>query len=90
MKKQDLRSRFFVELGLALVCAVFAILTVAWQDWLEIVFKIDPDNHSGALEWLIVAVAFALAITFSIASRREWRMVTRRPTEAATRGSDAQ
>jgi hypothetical protein len=73
MWKQHLRRRFFVEVGLAVVCAVLAVLTVVWRDWLEIVFKVDPDNHSGTWEWIIVVVACALAITFSIASRREWR-----------------
>jgi hypothetical protein len=72
--RKHLRPRFFVEAGLAVLSTVLAVVTAVWPDWLEIVFNIDPDGHSGAWEWLIVVMAAALAVTFSIASRREWRM----------------
>jgi len=62
-----------VEAGLGLASTVFALLTLAWRDWVEIVFKVDPDHHSGSLEWIVVAVAVAVtAITFA-AVRIEWR-----------------
>jgi hypothetical protein len=62
-----------VELGLGLASTLFAILTLAWKDWVEIVFKVDPDHHSGSLEWTIVAVAVAVTVIAVAAARFEWR-----------------
>ena len=71
-----LSARFWVELGLALASTVFALLTLAWKDWIEIVFKVDPDHHSGSLEWVIVAVAVAVTVITLAAARIEWRTAT--------------
>jgi hypothetical protein len=68
-----LGSRFWVELGLGLASTLFAVLTLAWKDWVEIVFKVDPDHHSGSLEWTIVAVAVAATVIALAAARVEWR-----------------
>jgi hypothetical protein len=68
-----LNGRFWVELGLGLASTVFAVLTLAWRDWVEIVFKVDPDHHSGSLEWTIVAVAVAVTVIAFAAARFEWR-----------------
>jgi hypothetical protein len=62
-----------VELGLGLASTLFAILTLAWKDWVEIVFKVDPDHHSGSLEWTIVAIAVAVTVIALAAARFEWR-----------------
>jgi hypothetical protein len=68
-----LSGRFWVELGLGLASTVFAVLTLAWKDWVEILFKVDPDHHSGSLEWTIVAVAVAVTVIALAAARFEWR-----------------
>jgi hypothetical protein len=68
-----LNRRFWAELGLGLASTVFAVLTLAWRDWVEIVFKVDPDHHSGSLEWTIVAVAVAVTVIAFAAARFEWR-----------------
>ena len=68
-----LTGRFWVEAGLGLASTVFALLTLAWKDWVEIVFKVDPDHHSGSLEWIIVAVAVAVTVITFAAARIEWR-----------------
>src|SRR5713101_4167516 len=57
-----LRSRFWAEIGLGLASALFAVLTLLWRDWVEIVFRVDPDHHSGSLEWTIVAAAVAFTL----------------------------
>jgi len=44
-----------------------------WRDWIEIVFKVDPDHGNGSLEWVIVAGALVFALVFSISAGREWR-----------------
>lgn len=68
-----LNGRFWAELGLGLASTLFAVLTLAWRDWVEIVFKVDPDHHSGSLEWTIVAVAVAVTVIAFAAARFEWR-----------------
>ena len=72
-RPKGLSSRFWVELGLGVASTVFALLTLAWKDWIEIVFKVDPDHHSGSLEWVIVAVAVAITVITFAAARIEWR-----------------
>lgn len=64
---------FWVRLALAAVSAALLALTLLWHDWIEIVFRVDPDHGNGWLEWLIVIAAFSLMVTFSIGARQEWR-----------------
>jgi hypothetical protein len=70
-----LRRRFWVEVLLGLVAVVFAALTALWKDWIEIVFGVDPDHHSGATELLVVAGAGLAALAFAFAARGEYRRV---------------
>jgi hypothetical protein len=69
----DVRRRFWTESLLAAGCALLAVVTTVWHDWIELVFGMDPDHGSGALEWLIVALALAVAVTFGALARAEWR-----------------
>ncbi|HJQ44204.1 MAG TPA: hypothetical protein VJ831_14035 [Jatrophihabitantaceae bacterium] len=69
----SLRRRFWTEVVLASAALLFAVLTLLWKDWIEVVFGIDPDHHSGATEWLIAAVATVAALAFAIAARFEYR-----------------
>jgi hypothetical protein len=62
-----------VEAGLGLASTVFALLTLAGTNWIEILLRIDPDHHSGSLEWIIVAVAVAITVITFAAARIEWR-----------------
>ena len=71
--RRHLRARFWVEAFLAAVSVVFLILTLLWKDWIEIVFGMDPDHHSGSVEWLIVAVSLAVTVIFFVLARLEWR-----------------
>jgi hypothetical protein len=48
-------------------------LTVAWKDWIEAVFGVDPDHHSGSLEWLVVVALFAAAAGLGVSARTVWR-----------------
>lgn len=68
------RSRLYVEAVLVLVSAFLLVLTIVVPDWIEVVFRVDPDAGSGELEWLI-ASGFALStLGFGLAARREWRL----------------
>jgi hypothetical protein len=69
----DAGSRFWVRLALAAMSAALLVVTLAWHDWIEIVFRVDPDHGSGWLEWLIVVLAFGLTLTFGASARQEWR-----------------
>jgi apolipoprotein N-acyltransferase len=64
---------FWLKATLAVVAFLFAVITAVWKDWIEIVFRVDPDHHSGSLEWLIVGLALALAVACGVAARVEWR-----------------
>lgn len=68
-----IRPGFWVRLALAVISAALFIVTLTWSDWIEIVFRVDPDHGSGWLEWAIVVVAFALMLAFLVGVRREWR-----------------
>jgi hypothetical protein len=71
--KRNVRIRFWVEAALATFSGVFFLLTLLWKDWIEIIFGVDPDHHSGSLEWLIVSVALLATIAFAVLARLDWR-----------------
>ena len=69
----DLRKRFWIESAMAGVTGLLSAATVAWHDWIEIIFGVDPDHGNGALEWLFVAAMAAAAVSFAALARAEWR-----------------
>ena len=71
--KQQLRPLFWIEALLALGNAALLVMTVVWKDWIEVVFNVDPDAGSGAVEWGGVAVTLVLTIAFVTFARGEWR-----------------
>ena len=68
-----LRTRFWVETAFGSVVGILAVITVFWREWIEMLFGVDPDGGSGALEWTIVAVLAALAVAFGLVARNELR-----------------
>jgi hypothetical protein len=69
----NLRVRFWVEAGLAALCALLAILTLFTRDWIEALTGFDPDNHNGSFEWMTVAALALVCILLSVAARADWR-----------------
>jgi hypothetical protein len=83
-----MKTRFWIETGLAGVSGLLCLLTLAWKDWIEEIFKVDPDNHSGSVEWLLVAGLCALALLFGGLARRSHRS-SHQPTYSLTEVPDA-
>lgn len=73
MVRRSLRQRFYLEIILGVAGLALFALTLAWNDWIEMVFRVDPDAGNGSLEFfvcfvLLVAAAFSLWV-----ARIEWR-----------------
>ena len=71
--KSIVRTRFWVEIGLALVAAMLAGLTALVPDWIEEITGLDPDAHSGSAEWVVVFGLIAICVALSVAARTELR-----------------
>jgi|SRR3954462_4934090 hypothetical protein len=67
------RLRFWAESSIAGAALCLALLTLVWRDWIEEIFGVDPDNHSGALEWFIVVGLLLVAAALAVTARVEWR-----------------
>jgi hypothetical protein len=64
---------FLFEGALAGAAAVLATVTMFWSDWIELVFRIDPDHQSGSLERALVVTLIFAAVTLTVLARVEWR-----------------
>jgi hypothetical protein len=68
-----LRRRFWSESTLAAVSVGLCLLTLLLSDWVEIIFRVDPDAGTGAFEWMIVALTATIAATSFLLARWEWQ-----------------
>ena len=78
--KPRFRLRFWIEVALGLTSGLLLLLTLVTREWIELLFGVDPDGGSGALEWLIVACLVLLTLAFGAFARREYG----RPARART------
>ncbi len=70
--RKKLRWHFWLETSIAIVTSILFVVTLLQRDWIEIVFGVDPDNHSGTLEWLIIGALLVVTITLFTLARYEW------------------
>ena len=77
--KQQLRPLFWIEAVLALGSIALLSMTVVWKDWIELVFKVDPDAGSGAVEWSVMAVTLLLTVLLLALARSEWHRAATQP-----------
>jgi hypothetical protein len=75
VSKSRHRSRrlLLAEIGLATATGLLTIVTLISREWIEIVFGVDPDQGSGAVEWLVVVVLAVATLIFGLLARNEWR-----------------
>ncbi|MEX1654142.1 MULTISPECIES: hypothetical protein [Streptomyces] len=77
---RNMRLRGRIETVAAGLCGLLFLVTLVRPDWIEEVFGVDPDQHSGVLEWVIVALALGATLTFSLLARGEYRRARRLST----------
>jgi hypothetical protein len=65
--------RFWVESILGFITGIMAAVTLVWHDWIEVIFRVDIDKHSGSGEWLVVLILVLVTVTLAVAARFEWR-----------------
>jgi hypothetical protein len=76
-----LRAR--IEILLAAVAGVLAVVTLVWPMWIESIFAARPDAGSGAAEWLVVSVFAASAVVLALVGVRHYRLAGRPSSESA-------
>ncbi|XUL87150.1 ABC transporter permease [Streptomyces galilaeus] len=70
---RNMRLRGLIEAAAAGLCGLLFLATLIWPDWIEELFGVDPDQHSGAVEWAVVALALCATLVFSLLARGELR-----------------
>ncbi len=78
-----MRARFWIEVLAAVLCGLLAILTLIVEDWIEVLFGVDPDAHSGTAEWLVVALLGAGAVVSALLAGHEWHRTSTFANEEA-------
>jgi hypothetical protein len=71
--KKGLRSRFYPETILSILAGVLFVVTLLNRAWIETVFRVDPDQGQGWVEWMIVVGLLVAAFALGALARYEWR-----------------
>src|SRR4051812_36231104 len=72
-RRPVIRRRFWWEAALATLTGLLLVLTLITPQWIEVLFDVDPDGGSGALEWAVVGALAAVAAGLSLTAWLEWR-----------------
>ena len=60
--RSNFRPLFWIEIGLAAITGLLALITPIFPDWIEFVSGWDPDQHNGSVEWMIVVGLFVVTV----------------------------
>lgn len=71
--KKHLRPIFWLETVLATLTAILLVATFIRNDWIEIVFHVDPDSGNGSFEKLIVGALLVVTLALITLAGLEWR-----------------
>jgi undecaprenyl pyrophosphate phosphatase UppP len=71
--KPTLSVSFWIEAGLAAATGILAVVSIFWQDWIEVLTGFDPDAHDGSVEWMTVIALAIVCAVFSTAAQAERR-----------------
>ncbi|WP_218782562.1 ABC transporter permease [Streptomyces sp. BR123] len=82
-RERPVRPRFWAETVLGSLSALLFLVTLVRRDWIELLFGVEPDAGSGALEWLVVAVTALVAVLCALGARTEWRRAHPAGTQAS-------
>jgi hypothetical protein len=74
--QRNFRRLFWVEISLATITCLLALITPVFPDWIEFVSGWDPDQHDGSVERAIVVRLFAITIAMVALAAIEWRRTT--------------
>jgi hypothetical protein len=77
--KLSFTARFLLESGAFGTSAVLFVLTLVWPSWVELLFRVDPDNGSGRFEWWILLASLIASLWFAALARSEWRRMREHP-----------
>ena len=69
----SLRWRFYLETGAGALTAALFLATALYPDWIEALFRVDPDYGNGSLEWVVVGALLVVTVGLFTLARREWR-----------------
>jgi hypothetical protein len=75
---RGLRGWFYLELVSGIVTSILFVASIFNRAWIEVVFRVDPDNGQGWVEWMIVGALLALTIVLGTLARNEWRRTVAR------------
>jgi hypothetical protein len=69
----QVHRRLRIEIALGVLSAVLFLLTLVTREWIELVFRVDPDHGDGSFEWLIFAATATVALGAALLARADWR-----------------
>lgn len=68
------RARAWLATVFAVVGLGLCALTLVWSEWIELLFGVDPDAGSGALELLVAGAFLVASVLLAGQARRDWRI----------------
>lgn len=75
------RLRMRIEVVLAIVFALLAVMTIMDPQWIEQLLEFDPDSGSGEAEWGIVVVFGLASLGAWLLAGRDWRLLAAEPKQ---------